>query len=406
MIVRKWKRCWLGLLLVMAMFVTACAKPAGGDLPEDLSAYETIRQETQTKENAAKETTETTETTTEALPEPVEVDILMIGDMLLHWSVQKSRVMDDGSYNYDHFFQDILEDVAEADLAVVNQEVIIGGKEIGMQNYPTFNCVEEVSDAIVKAGFDVTLHATNHTWDQGEKGVRNCIAIWKERHPEEIVLGIHDSEEEADTLTIWEKDGFKIALLNYTYSLNGFRMPQGKEYLVDLLEKERVISDIRRGKALADCVVVFPHWGTEYRFEPDDYQKEWAQLFADEGVTLVLGAHPHVIEPIEWVEGKDGDKTLVYYSVGNYISAQDKAYSMLGAMAKVTLVKEGNGEVWVKEYSAEPLVTQRAYGVGAWTTYKLENYTEELAKKNHINKLDSRFSIAYLEKLWDQVMGE
>ena len=389
----KQRKAWIALVLILALMLSACSHKAGGDIPE--------------REMDEVTTEETTyEVPTEEPYEPVDVTLMMIGDMLLHYNVQKSGVLSDGSYNYDHFFKNIKDEIEAADIAVVNQEVVIGGKAIGMKNYPCFNCVEEVGDALVKAGFDVILHATNHTWDQGEKGLTNCMNFWAENYPDEIVLGVHQSAEDAEKITVWEKDGFKIAMLNYTYGLNGFKVTAGKEYLVDLLDEDKVRDDIRRAKEAADCVIVFPHWGTEYVFQKDEMQTKWAQLFADEGVDLVIGAHPHVVEPVEWVEGVHGNYTLVYYSLGNFISAQDRAYTMLGGMAKVTLHRDEYGNVSITEYDAEPLVTQRSTATQGFTTYMLKDYTEDLAKKNGINAKDSRFSYKYIVDLWNKTMGD
>ena len=396
----SYRRSLVVLMLMLAVLFAACASAAGGDPPAQMREIETTTAETTTE-------TTTEETTTEKLLTPVDVNVMMIGDMLLHTNVQKSGIMSDGSYNYDHLFEHIQEEIEWADLAVVNQEVIIGGKAIGIKSYPCFNCVEEVGDAIVKAGFNVVLHATNHTWDMGEKGLTNCLNYWKENHPEEIVLGVHATQEDADKITVWEKDGFKIAMLNYTYGLNGFKVTQGKEYLVDLLDKDKVTDDIRRAKEQADFVIVFPHWGTEYTFKADEMQTEWAQLFAAEGVDLVIGAHPHVVEPVEWVESSQGNRTLVYYSLGNYVSAQDKAYTMLGGMAKVTIHRDEHGEVSISSYDAVPLVTHRGDGSAkSFGTYILTEYPESKAKKNKVIAKDSRFSIEYVTNLWNKTMGE
>jgi poly-gamma-glutamate synthesis protein (capsule biosynthesis protein) len=141
-------------------------------------------------------------------------------------------------------------------------------------------------------------------------------------------------------------------------------------------------------------------------YSPDKSQLKWAQLFADYGADLVIGTHPHVIEPVTYVTGVNGNQTLVYYSLGNFISAQSEAPRMLGAMADVTLQKDNDGTVSIASYGAIPLVTQRVFGSGAATTYKLNEYTEELAAANTICRVDTSFSIAMLNELWAQVFGD
>jgi Putative enzyme of poly-gamma-glutamate biosynthesis (capsule formation) len=198
-------------------------------------------------------------------------------------------------------------------------------------------------------------------------------------------------------------------MLNYTYGLNGMMLPDDKDYMIDLMTdetKDKVISDIKRAREMSDAVIIFPHWGTEYSLTPDESQREWAQLFADEGVTLVVGAHPHVIEPIEWITGRNGNKMLCYYSVGNFISGQTEAETMVGLMAKVKLHKDSDGKVTIEKYDYEPLVTHRSAEKAGYTTYKLSDYTEELASENTIQKYDDRFSIEFLEKLIEEVLNE
>jgi poly-gamma-glutamate synthesis protein (capsule biosynthesis protein) len=196
-------------------------------------------------------------------------------------------------------------------------------------------------------------------------------------------------------------------MLNYTYGLNGHALPEDKEWMVDLINensKDRVREDIRRAKEMSDAVIVFPHWGTEYSSEVDDYERKWAQFFADEGVLLVIGTHPHRIQPVEWYTGKDGNRMLCYYSVGNYISAQTEAESMLGLMAKLTLNRKSDGTVEIKEYSYEPLVTHISPDPEGFTTYKLSEYTEEMAEENVILRYDDRFSLSLLEETINSVM--
>lgn len=369
-----------------------------------ISENKKINREEDTSE--AQEITPTETTTSEPeTPAPVTVNLIMIGDMLLHDVVQYTGKMPDGTYNYDHFFTHIRQDVQNADVAIVNQEVMIGGAGLGISGYPDFNCREEVGDALVKAGFDIILHATNHSMDRGQKGIDNCMNFWDSRYPQIKYLGINRTREDYENIYVYEKDGFKIAMLNYTYGLNGIALPSDRPYLVNLLNEEKIIRDLQTAEQIADFTIVYPHWGTEYVYEPDSSQRKWAQLFADYGADLVLGAHPHVIEPVEWITGASGNRTLVYYSLGNFISAQSAAPRMLGAMADVTLEKDNDGNVSIKNYGVTPLVTHRVFGCGEITTYKLKDYNEELASHNTILTVDDTFSISMLKNLCRQVFG-
>lgn len=347
----------------------------------------------------------------EVYTEP-EVDILMVGDILLHENVQESGKLADGTYNYDHLFANIKEDVQAADIAIANQEVILGGKEIGLYGYPNFNGPYEVGDALVKAGFNVILHATNHTLDRGKTALVNCMNFWKTSHSDVAVLGIFETQEAYDNnIYVYEKDGLKIAILNYTYGTNGMPTPSDMPFAVAMLEEEKVISDLEKANEMADFVVVCPHWGTEYRHEQSDEQEYWANLFLEHGVDLVIGTHPHYIQPVEMLRGENGEQMLVYYSLGNFInstsdSGRGTADRMIGGMAKITVAKTENGKAYIKDYGVEPLVTQLLYGTQEITTYKLADYTEELAAQNQILKKDSVFSLEFCKELSAEVFGE
>ena len=241
-------------------------------------------------ENAGTSSDSTTaEASTEvtATVAPVSVNLIAVGDMLLHGGIHNSSLQPDGSYNYAHVFEHTKDRIAAADIAVANQEVILGGVELGVSSYPAFNSPQAFGDALVDTGFDVILHASNHTMDKDTVGVLNTIHFWKEKHPDTTFLGINENEDERDTIRIVEKDGIKIAMLNYTYGLNGFSLPADKPYLVNLMDdahKTEIAQDMKNAREQADFVIVYPHWGTEYMLEATDEQKQWAQFFADNGV--------------------------------------------------------------------------------------------------------------------------
>ncbi len=339
-------------------------------------------------------------------PSPApEITLVMVGDILLHTPVAESGEKAEGGYDFSAIFANLKDEISQADLALVNQEVILGGEELGISGYPSFNAPYELGDALAEAGFDVILHATNHALDKGKKGILNCLDFWEEKHPEEAVLGIHDSEEDRQEIYIREQNGIRIAILNYTYGTNGIPLPEDMPYCVDLLEEERVREDLQKAQEAADFVIVCPHWGTEYVLKETSAQRKWAQLFADNGADLVLGTHPHVIEPVEWVDG-----TLVYYSLGNFVNwtsgtGPGTSDRMVGGMACVTIGPDESGQAAIRDYSVIPLVCHLEKGFGGVTVYPLEEYTEELAGKNEIVKQDSAFSLEYCRELSGEVFG-
>lgn len=335
-----------------------------------------------------------------------EIALVMVGDILLHTPVAESGKTEDGGYDFTPIFAQVKEEIEEADIAIVNQEVIIGGEELGVSGYPAFNAPYELGDALADAGFDVVCQATNHALDKGKRGILNCLAFWGERYPDMAVLGIHDSEAGRSELYVYEREGIRIAILNYTYGTNGIALPADMPYAVDLLDRERVEADLQRADDAADFVIVCPHWGTEYVLEQTAEQESWASFFAENGADLVLGTHPHVIEPVEWVED-----TLVYYSLGNFVNwtsgtGDGVANRMVGGMAQVTLGRNEEGEVCITGYGVEPVVCHLEPGFGGVTVYPLAEYTEELAEKNEIVKQDASFSLEYCRELAERVFGD
>lgn len=361
-----------------------------------------------------------TETVPEPEPEPEEIRIMMVGDMLMHDRINTSGLREDGTYNFDHLFTHTAEYLQSADIAMVNQESILGdsGKYSG---YPTFYTPFALADAEVKAGFNVILHATNHTLDKGTAAVFKCMELWDTHYPEVKYVGIHKSKEDQDTIYVYEQDGMKVAILNYTLGANGYygyggskELPSNMSYLMDFMRKgvseQRIIADIKKAEEIADFTVLVPHWGTEYLLTADATQKYWANLFVENGVDLVIGAHSHCPEPVEWLTHENGNKMLVYYSLGNYVNGTSStsgnlAERMVGGIADVTIGRDEAGNVVILENTVTPIVCHIGEG-DAYTVYFLKDYTEELAKENRIILQDSKFS---LQACWDvanQVWGE
>lgn len=360
------------------------------------------------------EETDLEETTLEEV-DPKEADslsLVMVGDVLLHTPVEKSALTEDGSYDYTAVFSHMKEQISEADLALVNQEVIIGGADLGISGYPAFNAPFEIADYLVDTGFDVILHATNHALDKGKKGLLNCISNWEEKYPDIYVTGVYDSEEEAQELLLIEENGITVAILNYTYGTNGISLPSDMPYAVNLLKEEKVVSDIQRAKELSDFVIVCPHWGTEYLLTPDSSQKKWTKIFLENEVDLVLGTHPHVIEPVEMlVDEATGHEMLVYYSLGNFVNwtsgtGAGVSNRMVGGMAQVTIERNDDGSVSVSDYGIEAICAHVTSGFGGVTVYPVSEYSDELAKQNEIISQAPDFSYDYVTNLCNQVWGD
>lgn len=401
------------VILFSTLFISGCGKEQAVHAfnAEKETSVDNISENTEAVDNDMTSTEETEKEPSDVSENPT-VTLVMVGDILLHTPVEESCHAQDGSYQFSGLFANVKEKVQAADIAIVNQEVILGGEELGVSGYPAFNAPYEVADALVDTGFNVILHATNHAMDKGKTGIVNCLSNWEEKYPEIKVLGINKSKEAQDTITILEENGIKIAVLNYTYGLNGISLPADMPYAVNLLDEEKVKKDITLAKEQSDFVIVCPHWGTEYSLQPDSMQEKWTKIFAENGVDLVIGTHPHVIEPVEWVKDEAaGTQMLVYYSLGNFVnwtsgSGTGIANRMVGGMADVTIGLDENGEAVIEDYGVRALVTQVEPGYGGATTYFLKDYTDELAEKNAIVKQDADFSKEYCEKLCDEVWGD
>ena len=282
------------------------------------------------------------------------INLIMGGDALIHDKLYNACKTDNG-YDFKPVFTYLKEYLKDYDLAYYNQETVLGGSEIGLSSYPAFNSPYEVGDALIDTGFNIVSLATNHTLDRGEKAVLNSINYWKDK--DVLTSGSYSSFEEREEVRIKEVNNIKYTLLNYTYGTNGIKVPNGKEYLVNIWPcsgnnpdndtkyqeyKEQVKKDIERVRDKVDVLMVAMHWGVEYTHTPTSYQKDMAKFLSDNGVDIIIGTHPHVVMPVTWI----GD-TLVIYSLGNMISAQETKVdenTTIGLLTSIKITKTVDGD--------------------------------------------------------------
>lgn len=266
-----------------------------------------------------------------------EATVFMVGDALIHSSIYIDADQGNGTYDFKPMLQYIKPIASKYDIAYYNQETILGGAELGYSNYPMFNTPSECGDAFVDAGFDAVSLATNHTMDKGERGVLNSVAFWK-NYPNVAASGQWSSEEEraASVAKVYEVNNIKYAFISYTIWDNGLKTPYGKDYLSNMYSDEKAAADIASVRNNVDFVIVAMHWGTEYSFKVDWKQEQIANYLSSLGVDLIIGAHPHVVETMEYI---NGGKTFVIYSLGNFISDQMDVDNFTGLAAEVTLKK-------------------------------------------------------------------
>ena len=324
-------------------------------------------------------------------PEPVikeenyEATLIAVGDNLIHSSVFKDANKHAGYNGYDFkpMFTYIKEIVSNYDIGYFNQETILGGTELGLSDYPTFNSPYEVGDAMIDAGFNLVSLATNHTVDRGKRAVLNSCNYWNSKE-NILTAGSYCSTEDRNEIKIAEKNNISYTMLNYTYGTNG--MPVSDDYLVNVWPtnlsindpsrdtnynnyKETVRADIERVRDLVDVLIVAMHWGVEYTHQPTSYEVDMANFLASLDVDVIIGTHPHVIQPVTWI-----DDTLVIYSLGNFISAQYQNYSTctnykctVGLMTDFKIEKKVVGdEVDIKITNVQNELIYNYYNQSSW----------------------------------------
>lgn len=353
--------------------------------------------------------------------EEYDITLMALGDNLIHMGVVHTGKQADGSLNYDFLFEGISEFLNTADIKIINQETPLAGNELGFQGYPNFNSPTEIGDAIVDAGFNVVLHASNHSADQGISGLDNCVSFWRS-YPEILLAGIHEPTEkpEIPLLTIKDKT---FAILNYTYGPNYGSAPENLASRMNVLcsidsasrqidfttLNPQVIEDIQKAEQLADMVIVCPHWGTEYTTTPSSYQEDFARQMTEAGADVIIGTHPHVVQPVRLIEADNGNTAICYYSLGNYVSTQKNGQSMLEGMAWINFHVTENGiSLSLEDTGIIPLVCHYTSGpVRIKNIYLLEDYTEELASSHGIiNYGGISFHLNHLTEWSESILGE
>lgn len=317
--------------------------------------------------------------TPEPVPKTSKITISAIGDVLLHRAVYRDASVGE-SYDFKPIFEPVKPYLEKADITFANSESIISGKEIGVSDYPQFGSPEEIGDALKWVGVDIVSMANNHTMDKRERGVRAAIENWKKIGME--YTGAYESEEDRERVRIIEANGIKVAFVAYTYGTNGIPVPEDKPYLVALLDRETMSKEIRRAKEQADAVVVSLHFGVEYQLLPNEEQKDWAQFAANEGADIILGHHPHVLQPAEWITREDGGKTFVIYSLGNFLAAQElqEPYRYIGGVLTLEVEKvelDGQVEITVMNPSFLPTYIDHV----KWSKYRIIPLAEVTEQK-------------------------
>nr|WP_317362004.1 CapA family protein [uncultured Blautia sp.] len=314
--------------------------------------------------------------------------MVAVGDNMIHDAIIQAGKKND--WNFDFLYENVKEDIENADVAIVNQETPFVKSHSAAAGYPDFATPTEVGDALAAAGFDVVTHATEHSFDQGSDGIINSTSFWKKNYPEITRLGIHSDEKEKN-YEICNVKNFKIALLNYSTLLSeNHKVKKDETYMINLYSEERAKADIKEAKEEADLTVVMLHGGKSDSTEPDEKLLDRVSFLSEQGADIILCSHPHILKGYELLTREDKGKTLVYYSLGNFVSGQTELKNLLGGMADFTIKKDAeSGKISIEDYSLVPLVMHYNSDFSEAGMYKLSDYTEELASEHASHKQDS-----------------
>lgn len=283
--------------------------------------------------------------------------IAAVGDLMCHLKeASVSRVQ--GGYDFFPLFEYVEPYIGKADIAIGNLETVLAGKEKGFSGFPLFNSPDEFCEAAAKCGFNVLTTANNHCIDKGIKGLERTIDIINQNGIYQT--GTFKTEEESRDVLILNAKGIKVAILAYTYGVNGLSIPKDKKYSVNLINYEKIESDIEEAKSRnADKIIVSIHWGEEYQRFPNKYQKAIADKIFSAGADIILGSHPHVLQGTDMPEYEDvngkAKKKFIIYSMGNFIANQFDAHTRSGVILYIKLIKNHNtNETEISKVSFEP----------------------------------------------------
>ena len=309
------------------------------------------------------------------------VSFVAVGDNIMHEQlIEKAKV--NNTYDFTPYYDNIRSYIESADLAFVNQETILGGKDKGYSGYPLFNTPDEMAKCLSDVGFDIVNGGNNHAIDKGESGITHSLNIFNQ-YDNLTYIGLRQ-----DDIPVVEKNGIRIAFLSYNQFINY----DDKTDSLRQFDEEVMRQDVENAKEISDIIIASCHYGIENSTKLGEKQQEYTQYLADLGVDVIIGTHSHTLQPVKWIEGKEGNKTLVAYSLGNFISGMLEEDCQLGGMLSFDILKEGN-IISIDNVVLTPLVnhyktTSIANIIGSrydFSVYRLKDYTQDLASQHGLN---------------------
>ena len=292
-------------------------------------------------------------------PDPITIHMSATGDIMCHLTnIKNAYDSTSKDYDFSNVFKNIKDYTLSADITVGNLETTFAGKSRGYTGYPTFNTPEVLGKNLKDIGFDVICTANNHSMDKGYSGIESTLNFLDEYALDHY--GTARSEQEQDTILVKDVNGIKIAFLAYTYGTNGITIPSGKEYSVNLIDKDLIKEHITLAKQQnVDVICVSMHWGNEYKVVQNSTQEDLADFLFENGVDIILGSHPHVLEPMEkrTVTLEDGSTKdgFVIYSLGNFVSGQIYANTKSTVILDIQITKDSEGKITIDSVNYTPV---------------------------------------------------
>ncbi len=344
----------------------------------------------------------------EPAPQPVvqTVHFSATGDNLIHAPIYKQarrRASGSEAYSFDYCYAHIAPFYAQQDVNWINQETLCTD-ELEPSSYPSFSTPGDCARALYRAGVRVFSLSNNHTYDKGASGIASTLRFWASMPEDVVTTGLWKGESDYGRIPLQSVNGVTIAYLSYTEHTNG--IPQSRAMQANVIYDSQVDvieQQVKAAHALADFVVVGVHWGVENSHTIVDSQRALAQSLADWGADLIVGTHPHVLQDAQWLTAADGRQVFAAYSLGNFISTQEKPDQLIGAILTVQLEKttEPDGSVQRAVLTPQliPTVTHYDAGKSNVRTYLFRDYTQELARNHGVREKYSDFGLDTIQKI-------
>lgn len=284
------------------------------------------------------------------------VNLSFVGDIMCHSPQIEYAKIGKDSFDFRPYFTEIKKSLSAADLTFGNLETVVAGKSKNFSGYPLFNSPEQLLDALKDAGFDLLFTSNNHSLDRGTEGVVRTIQNIKNRNL--LNVGTYITEKDRNSLLLLHINGLKLGLLSYTYGLNGNYLPKEKSFMINVIDTNLIRKDLSTiQNSNPDLVLVYFHFGEEYSRIPSKFQEEIVKKTFEYGADIIIGSHPHVIQPSRYIEKGNGklNKGFVAYSLGNFISNQRWRYSDAGVILNLVIKKNTiNDSLWIDKISVIP----------------------------------------------------